>query len=132
MIEGTEMLFEETIRSFLGDDAFHIAGQAHPEINRKIWFRKITKKIIRQIQKIESNSTHRLAHCSEDCLTALRHPYSEIKFTLCILRLLYVLLVYKHNKVSYSPRSMLLILLSGFFNRAVKVSYFPLKLAATA
>ena len=94
MIEGTEMLFEYTIRSFLGDDAFHIAGQAHPEKNRKIWFRKITKKIIRQIQKIESNSTHkeRLAHCSEDCLTALKHPYSEIKFTLCILRLLNVLL----------------------------------------
>ena len=103
MIEGTEMLFEETIRSYLGDKAFHIAGQAHPEKNRKIWFRKITKKIIRQIQKIESNSTHkeRLAHCSEDCLTALRHPYSEIKFTLCILRLLNVLLGFYGGVMPY-------------------------------
>ena len=96
MIEGIEMLFEYTIRSFLGDKASHIAGQAHSERNRKEWYRKVTKKIIRKIQEIESNSTHkeRLVHCSEDCLTALKHPYKEIKYTLCLLRLLNVLLGY--------------------------------------
>ena len=96
MIEGLEMLFEYTIRSYLGDEASHITGQAHSEKSRKKWYRKITKKIIRKIQEIESNSTHkeRLAHCSEDCLTALNHPYNEINFTLYILRLLNVLLGY--------------------------------------
>ena len=96
MIEGLEMLFEYTIRSFFGDKASHITVQVHSEKSRKEWYRKIIKKIIKKIQEIESNSTHkeRLAHCSEDCLTALKHPYKEIKFTLCLLRLLNVLLGY--------------------------------------
>lgn len=94
MNEGIEMLFEETIRSFLGDRANHIASQAHSERSRKEWYRKVIKKIIRKIQQVESNTTHeeRLAHWSERSLLALKHPYNEVEFTLCILRILNVLL----------------------------------------
>ncbi len=97
MNEGIEMLFEETIRSFLGDRAFHIAGQAHCKKSRKEWYRKVIKKIIRKIRQVESSTTHkeRLAHWSEQSLLALKHPYNEIKFTLCLLRLLNVLLGYR-------------------------------------
>ena len=94
MNEGIEMLFEETIRSFLGDRANQIASQAHSERSRKEWYREVVKKIIRKIQQIESSTTHkeRLAHWSEQSLLALKHPYNEIKFTLCLLRLLNILL----------------------------------------
>ena len=96
MDAGFEMLFETTIRSFLGDKAYHIAGQVHSERDRKEWYRKVIKKIIRQIQRIETSSTHKesLTHWSELSLDALKHPYNEIKFTLYILRLLNALLGY--------------------------------------
>ena len=94
MNEGIEMLFEETVRSFLGNKAFHITGQAHSDKRRKEWYRKVIKKIIRKIQQVESSTTHkeRLAHWSERSLLALKHPYNENEFTLCLLRLLNVLL----------------------------------------
>ena len=94
MNEGIELLFEETIRSFLGDRAFHIAGQAHCKKSRKEWYKKVVKKIIRKIQSVESSTAHkeRLAHWSERSLLALKHPYNEIEFTLCLLRLMNILL----------------------------------------
>ena len=96
MNEGIKMLFEETIRSFLGDRASHIASQAHSERSRKEWYREVIKKIIKKIQQVESNTTHeeRLAYWSERSLLALKHPYNEVEFTLCLLRLLNVLLGY--------------------------------------
>ena len=90
------MFFEETIRSFLGGRAWHIAGQAHSKKSRKEWYRKAMKKIIRKIQQVESNTTHKewLVYWSERSLIALKHPYNEIEFTLCLLRLLNILLGY--------------------------------------
>ena len=96
MNEGIEMLFETTVRSFLGDRAYHIAGQAHCKKSRKEWYKKVVKKIIRKIQSVESSTAHkeRLSHWSERSLLALKHPYNEIEFTLCLLSLINILLGY--------------------------------------
>ena len=90
-----DRFFEETMRSFLGDKASHIASQAHHEKLRKEWYRKALKKVIKKIQRIESTTKHQeqLAYWSEESLRALKqHPCNEGIFTLCILRLVGVLL----------------------------------------
>ena len=90
-----DMFFEDTMCSFLGDKASHIASQAHREKNRKEWYRKALKKVIKKIQRIESTTKHQeqLAYWSEKSLRALKQrPYNEGIFTLCILRLVGVLL----------------------------------------
>ena len=95
MMQNTELLFEYTIRSYLGQKASHITVLTHSEISRKKWYRKVIKKIIREIQQIETGSTHKekLVSWSENCLNALNErPYKDIRFTLCVLRLLNVLL----------------------------------------
>lgn len=96
MTEGNELYFEYTIRMFLGDKAFHVAGQAYSESARRDWYKKIFKKIVKQVQQIETNTTHKesLARTSENCLDLLKHPYDEMKFTLSLLRFINVLLGY--------------------------------------
>ena len=90
-----EMLFEDTVRLFLGDKRGQIAGQVNVEKHRKNWFRKVLKKVINEIHKIETNTTHqeRLAHWSECSLSVLKQrKFDELILTLCLLRLVAVLL----------------------------------------
>ena len=90
-----DMFFEETMRSFLGDKASHIADKAYSEKNREKWYREALKVVIKEIQGIESTTKHQeeLAYWSEESLHALKQrPYNERIFTLCILRLVGVLL----------------------------------------
>jgi hypothetical protein len=91
MDPGYEMLFETTIRSFLGDKAYHIAGQVHTEKDRKEWYRKALKKIITKIQDIDTSTKHKeqLAHWSERALDVLAQKnFRETEFTLYLLRLI--------------------------------------------
>ena len=85
-----EMLFETTIRTFLGDKAYHIAGQVHTEKYRKEWYRKAIKKIISRIQDIDTTTKHKeqLAYWSEQALRVLgERSFRETEFSLCLLRL---------------------------------------------
>ncbi|MCB1782177.1 MAG: hypothetical protein KDJ34_19225, partial [Candidatus Competibacteraceae bacterium] len=94
---GYEMLFETTIRSFIGEKAFHIAGQVHSERSRKDWYRKAIKKAIQRIAEIETSTKHKeeLSYWSERALGALNErPYNETVFTLCLLRLVATLVGY--------------------------------------
>lgn len=90
MDPGFEMLFETTIRTFLGNKAYHIAGQVHNEKHKKDWYRKVLKKISTEIQKIDTSTRHKeqLAYWSEHALKILgdRH-FNETEFTLHLLRL---------------------------------------------
>lgn len=59
MDTGYEMLFERTVRSFLDDKAYNIAGQAHNERARREWYRKILKMVSKRIDLIDANATHK-------------------------------------------------------------------------
>ena len=101
MDPGYEMLFETTIRSFLGEKAYHIAGQAHSEKNRRDWYKKTLKIIIKKVHKIETSTKHKeqLALWSENALKSLSaRPYNETKFTIYLLRLINSLLGFKGLK----------------------------------
>lgn len=85
---GFPMLFEESIRSILGDRALQIADQAEDQGCRKHWYRKVLRKTVRMMKNIESNTTHEraLAHWSELALDSLNHRrFNEVAFTNCIL-----------------------------------------------
>lgn len=95
MSPSYEMLFETTIRSFLGEKAFHIAGQVHSKQSRKEWYRKVIKLVVKKVLELESNTKHQeqLSYWSERTLNSLKEkPFSETVFTLCLLRLLSTLL----------------------------------------
>ncbi|MEX0739030.1 MAG: hypothetical protein WD071_06795 [Pseudohongiella sp.] len=94
---GYEMLFETTIRSFIGDKAFHIAGQVYSEKSRKDWYRKAIKKVIHKVSEIETSTKHKeqLCYWSERALDSLsERPFKETVFTLCLLRLVASLVGY--------------------------------------
>ncbi len=59
MSEDLDMFFETTIRSFLGDKAYHIAGTAYSEKDRKQWYQKVLKKIIKRIHEIDTSTKHK-------------------------------------------------------------------------
>lgn len=97
MTHNYEMLFERTIQSLLGEKASHIAGQVHSDKSRKDWYKKALKKVVKNIQEIDSSTKHKelLAHYSEGALKALSaQPYNESVFTLYLLRLISALLGY--------------------------------------
>jgi len=95
MDSAYELMFETTIRSFLGDKANHIAGQVHSEKHRKEWYKKAIKVVIKKIHTIDTNTHHKeqLALWSERALNKLNNRYyNESEFTLCLLRLVGALL----------------------------------------
>ncbi|MGJ0516950.1 MAG: hypothetical protein ACR65O_14505 [Methylomicrobium sp.] len=97
MDPGYEMLFETTIRSFLGNKASHIAGLAHSAKSRKDWYRKAIKKVINKVSEIETSTKHKeqLCYWSERALSSLNErPFNETVFTLCLLRLVASLVGY--------------------------------------
>jgi hypothetical protein len=70
-----EMLFEMTMRMFLGGEAYQTAGQVHNEKHRKEWYRKCLKKIVKQVQEIDTTTRHKesIAHYAEHALAAVGH-----------------------------------------------------------
>ena len=55
---GEELDFEYTVRRFLGEKAFHIAGQAHNAKSRKEWLRLVLKKIRKNIRNLDTSVEH--------------------------------------------------------------------------
>ena len=54
-----EMLFETTIRTFLGHKACHAASQANSISERKKWYKKVLKVIVVKIQAVETTTLHK-------------------------------------------------------------------------
>ena len=50
------MDFEITVRLFLGDKAYHIAGQENHDRYRREWLLKAAKKILRRIDVLETTT----------------------------------------------------------------------------
>jgi len=97
MMINYEMLFERTMQSLLGKKASHIAGQVHSEKTRKQWYKQALKKVVKNIQDIDTNTKHKelLTHYSEGALMSLSsRPYNESVLTLYLLRLISALLGY--------------------------------------
>lgn len=53
------MNFELTMRLFLGEKAYHIAGQEANEKYRREWLKKATKKMLRRVDAIETTTRHK-------------------------------------------------------------------------
>jgi DNA-binding CsgD family transcriptional regulator len=86
-----EMLFETTMRSFLGEKAYQIAGQVYNEKYRKEWYRKALRKIIKRVQEIDTSTKHKesIAYCSERALKVLSQKhFNETKLSLYLLCLI--------------------------------------------
>jgi hypothetical protein len=93
-----QLLFELTIRSFLGDKADHIGNYVNESKDRKKWYVKVVNKIIKQVNEIETITSHKeqLMHWSENALESLKQKtYDETIFTIYLLRLISTLLGYK-------------------------------------
>ena len=99
MNPGLDMLFETTIRSFLGEKAFHVASQVHSETRRRAWYREVLKKVVREAHRVDSSTLHQeaIVTSSEQALASLKaRPLNEVRFTLYLLRLLGALLGFVH------------------------------------
>ena len=85
-----EMLFEMTLRMFLGDNALHTASQVYNVKYRKDWYRKLLKRIIRRVQEIDTTIKHKesMAYYAERALSALaERPFNETKLSILLLGL---------------------------------------------
>lgn len=95
MAPNFEMFFETTVRAFLGDKAYHIADQAHSEKNRRDWYKKIMKVIVKKVHEIETTTKHKeqLVLWAEKALEKISNRnYSESELNLCLFRLIAALL----------------------------------------
>lgn len=92
---GHEMLFETTIRAFLGERAYHIAGQAHEEKYRLKWYRQVLKKVAKRVQAIDTHAKHKeqLEFFTSQLLTLVNARHlDERVFSWYLLRLVGTLL----------------------------------------
>jgi hypothetical protein len=91
MDPSDEMLFEITMKMFLGASADQTAGQVYNDKNRKELYRKALKKIVKRVQKIDTTTKHleNITHCAEHALKALsERPFSEPKLSILLLSLI--------------------------------------------
>jgi hypothetical protein len=94
---GQEMLFETTIRAFLGQKAYHIASQAHSQKARVGSYRKVFKKIVKQVQTIDASAKHKeqLEYFSNQLYDLVKgRNFNEQIFSLYLLRFTGTLLGY--------------------------------------
>jgi hypothetical protein len=56
---NSEMLFETTIRLFFGNQAYQIAGQGSTPKYQRDWVRKVLKKLMRDIDKLDTTVGHK-------------------------------------------------------------------------
>ena len=59
------MDFELTMRLFLGEKAYHIAGQERHDKSRREWLQKAAKKILKRVDGLESTTRHEKMLMSE-------------------------------------------------------------------
>ncbi|MBI5076150.1 MAG: hypothetical protein HZB62_13415 [Nitrospirae bacterium] len=105
---GYEMFFETTIRVFLGDKAYHIAGQVHTDKYRLDWYKKALKKIVKRLHELETTTKHKeqLTYWAERALKASNtKDFDETSFSLCLFRLVGALLgfVTVRGMILYNP-----------------------------
>ena len=88
MYPGFELHFEMTIRSFLGNDADHIANQAFDDTSRKRWYAKALKKVIVLINDLDTTTRHKeqMMLWAESALNAVTKEFEEQKFLLYLFR----------------------------------------------
>lgn len=89
------MLFETTVRAFLGEKAYHIASEAHTESRRLLWYRKVLTKVVRHVQGIDASAKHKeqIEFFSNQLLGLVKaRRLDERAFSLYLLRLVGVLL----------------------------------------
>lgn len=89
------MLFETTVRAFLGNKAYHIAGEARIEKYRLRWYRKVLAKVVRCAHEIDAPAKHKeqLELFSAQLLTLVKaRKVDEQAFSLHLLRFVGVLL----------------------------------------
>lgn len=92
-----ELLFEYTIRMFLGEKASQIAGPVHDNKDRKKYFREVLKEILKQIDQIDTNTEHKevLFNICQSVFDELKKKnLSDIKVSIKLLRLVGALLGY--------------------------------------
>lgn len=126
-----EMLFETTIRVFLGDKAYQIAGQAHNDKHRREWYRKALKKIIKRIHEIETTTKHKkqLTYWSAQALKAINNKkFNESYFSLYLIRLVGALLgfVTVRGMILYNPiyhQTVRNMILKGFSTVVIPCSH---------
>ena len=53
------MDFEITVRLFLGDKAYHIAGQENQDKYRREWLLKSAKKVLQSVDDLETTTRHK-------------------------------------------------------------------------
>jgi hypothetical protein len=96
-----ELSFEYTIRMFLGDKAFHIAGLVHNPKHRKKYFRQAIKQVLKQIDRIDTNTAHkkRLFSAAQSLLSEFQsRKLCDITVSIKFLRLVGILLGYSGVK----------------------------------
>ncbi len=96
-----ELSFEYTIRMFLGDKAFHIAGLVHEPKHRKKYFKQVIKRILKQIDRIDTNTAHkkRMFSAAQSLLSELQsRKLCDITVSIKLLRLVGILLGYSGVK----------------------------------
>lgn len=95
MSQDLDMFFEITIRSFLGDKAYGIAGTLYSEKNKKQWYKQVIKKIIKQIHEIDTTTRHKQrleTLCNRSLGTLKKRGNNDYEFLTCMLRLVGLLL----------------------------------------
>jgi hypothetical protein len=102
------LVFEHTIRTFLGAEADNIAAQFNAIKDRKAWYRKALKKIIRRVHDLETNTRHKeeLTSISERMLNLLNgKEFDEAEFSVCLLQLVGALLgfYFYHGAIIRTP-----------------------------
>ena len=76
--QGTDavsaMLFEHTLRLFLGDEAAHTAGQAHHPRHRRTWLKKVCQLILTRIETLDTTP-----YLKESLLSTVEYTSEEIR-----------------------------------------------------
>ena len=91
------MLFEYTIRGYLGEKASNIASQAFSETDKKDWYRKVIRQLILKISEIETSTKHKqdLMRSCESALDELsKKKFDSDRFALYLLRVICSLIGY--------------------------------------
>ena len=89
MYPGFELHFEMTMRSFLGNEADHIASQAFDAKSRKRWYAKALKKVLKLIDQLETTTKHKkqMTIWVESALGAVTKEFDEQRLLLYLFRL---------------------------------------------
>ena len=107
MYPGFELHFEMTMRSFLGEEADHIASQAFNATSRKKWYAKCLRKVLALVDQLETSTKHKesIVTWTESALSAVTKEFDEQTLLLYLFRLSGALLGFTGTRgaVLYTP-----------------------------